>query len=160
MSQPLVQEDKDAAGEESAATDPPSNPLDLDQLLEDPVPNHPEFLKLRNRLIRLSEEGRTPSDFQAAAGELASAGAYTTAIELLWFAQQMESDESVSKEYGDQMRSWAQAAKGAESLADEAGQLFLAGRKPEAIETFLRVIEAHPEREGPFPARGCMAPDL
>ncbi len=127
----------------SGETEPSSNPLNLDLLLEDPVETHDGFGQVRDRLRRLAREGRTPEDFESAADELADDGVFTTAIELLWFAEQMVSDKAVAAGYGDRMRSWAQAAAAAESVSDEGGQLFKAGRKPEAIEAFLRAIDVN-----------------
>lgn len=146
-SQSPTVDDSAASANETGNAEAPANPLDLDLLLEDPIAIHEDFQSLRDRLGQLARDGRTPSDFEAAAEELAADGVYTTAIELLWFAEQMAADETVAAGYRDRMRTWTQAAMAAESVVDEGGQLYVAGRRPESIETFLRALEINPFSE-------------
>lgn len=125
----------------------PGNPLNLDLLLADPVADRPGFQALRERLERLAEGDGSPSAFEAAADELATDGIYTTAIEILWFAGKIAPDEAAAGEYAQRMQTWAQRAAAAESVVEEGEQLYSAGRKQEAIKTFLRALDSHPFSE-------------
>lgn len=139
--------DTPAPSEKESGIAPRPNPLDLDMLLADPVASRPEFHQFRDIRRELAATGNSATHFERAAERLAALRAYTTAIELLWFASRMQTDPAVTAGYQDRMREWAQQATPAEMIVEEGDQLLVAGRQSEAVAAHLRALELNPFAE-------------
>jgi tetratricopeptide (TPR) repeat protein len=137
---------KESSAQEPDAAPPGAGVLDLTALLEDPISSDAGFREHVERRHALALEADGPDELAAGAREFAQAGAYTTAIGLMWFGEKM-APETSRAEFRDQMKIWAEAARAADREVDEGDQYFKAGRHPEAIEAYLEAVEVHPYNE-------------
>jgi tetratricopeptide (TPR) repeat protein len=126
---------------------PASAAIDIDLLLADPLSADSAFRDLMDRRNTIGLQAADAEDLARGAEDMARSGAYTTAIELLWFAEKMAPESPAGARYRDTMQGWAQAARAADLPVEEGDQYFLAGRHKEAIEAYLRATEAHPFNE-------------
>lgn len=130
-----------------ASTGPSSLSLDLDLLLADPVRAHEAYRKLEERRSWLAGRGGKPEEYEQVAGELAGMGFYTSAIELLWFAQKMAPQTPSAVRYTERMKQWSDSAVAADRMIEEGNQLYQAGRPKESLEALLRAAQEHPNSE-------------
>lgn len=134
------------AGSEGSAG-PSSLSLDLDLLLADPVQAQEAYRRLEERRSWLAGRGGKAEEFEQVAGELAGMGFYTSAIELLWFAQKMAPQLPSAARYAEQMKQWSASAAVADRMIEEGSQLYQAGRPKESLEALLRAAQEHPNSE-------------
>jgi hypothetical protein len=121
--------------------------LNLQKLLADPLAERPELRWLQERRAWAARQATGPTQLEQVAKEFEAKQAYYPALEMLWLAEKMTTDENQRKQYNDQMRELQKKSASTEQDVDAAEQMWKGGKPLEALEQLNTIIKAHPYSE-------------
>jgi hypothetical protein len=136
--------------QEAPATADPAQPpakLNIAALLSNPVTANEDFRYLYVRRSWLAGQGGRVDAFEQIADEFGAKGAYFSAIELLWFADKLTSDQTRQAAYQEKSRGWLAQAEEANKLVQEGLQIFASGQRYDAIKKFYDAVKQNPYLE-------------
>lgn len=121
-----------------------TEPLDTEALLADPILGRASFHFLVQLRRWAALQRGQPEAFERVAEDFAGRGAYFSAVEMLWWADQLSDDPERRAAYQRRMREWIALTAPAETLTEQSRQLFAAGEGARAIDGLRQVLADHP----------------